>query len=163
MTQIPSSTPAHNPNAHTEVFIAHDEAETFQFAARLAAQLTGGEILLLNGTLGAGKTTLVKAIMDRLGYDPREVTSPTFTLVNRYDAHLTVYHLDLYRLDAGARHAAAAVDLDELLSDETAVIVIEWAERLGAYPLPAESVRHITIEGIGDDARRITLRMMNAE
>lgn len=162
MTQIPSSTPAHNPNAHTEVFIAHDEAETFQFAARLASQLTGGEILLLNGTLGAGKTTFVKAIMNALGYDAREVTSPTFTLVNRHDARLTVYHLDLYRLDAGV-HAAAAVDLDELLSDETAVIIIEWAERLGAYPLPAESVRHITIEGIGDDARRITLRMMDAE
>lgn len=159
---MPDFTSTHDRDARSETLIAHDEAETFRFAAHLAAHLTGGEILLLNGTLGTGKTFLVKAIMDALGYDAREVTSPTFTLVNRYDARLRVYHLDLYRLDAGA-HAAAAVDLDELLSDETAVIIIEWAERLGAYPLPAESVRHITIEGIGDEPRRITSTTMNAE
>jgi tRNA threonylcarbamoyladenosine biosynthesis protein TsaE len=154
--------PTHKTNAHTEIFIARDEAETYQFAALLAAQLTGGEVLLLNGTLGAGKTFLVKGIMDALGFDAREVTSPTFTLVNRYDARLTIYHLDLYRLETGA-HAAAAVDLGELLADERAVIIIEWAERLGAYPLPVEFVRHIAIEGIGDEPRHITLKMMNAE
>jgi tRNA threonylcarbamoyladenosine biosynthesis protein TsaE len=135
-------------------FITRDEKETFQFGGRLAAQLTGGEVLLLNGTLGAGKTVLVKGLMDALDFDTREVTSPTFTLVNRYDARLTVYHLDLYRLAAGAS-AAAAVDLEELLSDDRAVIIIEWAERLGSYPLPPDVTQHIRIEGDGDAPRRI--------
>jgi tRNA A37 threonylcarbamoyladenosine biosynthesis protein TsaE len=68
---------------------------------------------------------------------------------------LQLYHLDLYRLEEGAS-AAHAVDLDELLSDEDAVIVIEWAERMGNYPLPG-NVWRIKIEGDGADARRIRI------
>lgn len=141
-------------------FITHDEEETFRFGQRLAAQISGGDVLLLDGALGAGKTMLVKGMMDGFGFDATEVTSPTFTLVNRYDARLTVYHLDLYRLDAGA-NPAAAVDLEELLSDESAVIIIEWAERLGAYPLPPDATRYIRIEGDGDRPRRITISTDN--
>lgn len=137
------------------VFVSHDVEETHAFGRRLALSLTGGEVLLLDGALGAGKTALVKGIMDGLGFDPAEVTSPTFALVKRYDARLTVYHLDLYRLDAGAS-AAAAVDLDELLADERAVIIIEWAERLGGYALP-DTTRRILIEGGGDEPRRFRI------
>jgi tRNA A37 threonylcarbamoyladenosine biosynthesis protein TsaE len=66
---------------------------------------------------------------------------------------LRLYHIDLYRLDEGAG-AAHAVDLYELLSDDRAVIVIEWAERMGSYPLPG-NVRHIEISGDGDSPRHI--------
>ena len=137
-------------------WLTHSPAETFAVGERLGAQFTGGEILLLNGQLGVGKTIFVKGLANALDFDVDEVTSPSFTLVNRYDGRLTIYHLDLYRLPAGAS-AAHAVDLDELLSDERAVIVIEWAERMGEYPLPSP-VWHISISGDGEEPRRITLQ-----
>jgi tRNA A37 threonylcarbamoyladenosine biosynthesis protein TsaE len=68
---------------------------------------------------------------------------------------LRLYHIDLYRLDEGAT-AAHAVDLDELLGDESAVIVIEWAERIGSYPLPS-NVWNIEIFGDGDSPRHIRI------
>jgi len=132
-------------------------AETLSLGQQIGAHLIGGEILLLSGPLGAGKTVFVKGIAAALGLDPAEVTSPTFTLVNPYSGRLTLYHIDLYRLDEGVS-AANAVDLEELLVDETAVLVLEWAERLGRYPLPG-SVWRILISGDGDDPRSISIRL----
>lgn len=132
-------------------------AETFALGRRTGGGLAGGEIILLDGALGAGKTVFVKGLADALGIDAGEVTSPSFTLVNRHDGgRLTLYHLDLYRLDEGAS-AAHAVDLDELLADERAVIVIEWAERMGNYPLP-QPVWVVSIRGDGEESRAITIR-----
>jgi len=133
--------------------VSHNESETFDFGLRIGAQLSGGEIVLLDGPLGAGKTVLVKGIAQALGIDEAGVTSPSFTLVNPHPGRLLLYHIDLYRLDEGAS-AAHAVDLDEILTDEKAVVVIEWAERLGRYPLPNDVVR-ISIAGDGDEPRRI--------
>jgi tRNA threonylcarbamoyladenosine biosynthesis protein TsaE len=133
------------------------ESETFMLGERFGARLAGGEIVLLSGSLGAGKTVFVKGLARALGVDPTDVTSPSFTLVNRHDeGRLTLYHLDLYRLDEGAT-AAHAVDLEELLTDERAVIVIEWAERMLNYRLPPP-VWRISIRGDGEDARAITIR-----
>lgn len=130
--------------------------ETFEIGRAVGVRLLGGELLLLGGPLGAGKTVFVKGLADALGVAEEEVSSPSFTLVNRYgEGRLVLYHLDLYRLAEGAG-AAHAVDLDELLSEEDAVIVIEWAERMGRYPLPA-TVWRIRIEGDGEDPRRIIL------
>ncbi|HEY0101372.1 MAG TPA: tRNA (adenosine(37)-N6)-threonylcarbamoyltransferase complex ATPase subunit type 1 TsaE [Pyrinomonadaceae bacterium] len=134
---------------------SHTPAETFGFGEWIGKHLTGGEIILLDGALGAGKTIFVKGLCSALGLDEHEVTSPSFTLVNRYEARLTLYHLDLYRLPDGTS-AAYAVDLDELLMDERAVIVIEWAERLRNYPLPAPIYR-VNIEGDGEEVRRIRI------
>jgi tRNA threonylcarbamoyladenosine biosynthesis protein TsaE len=98
----------------------------------------------------------VKGVSHALGADTEEVTSPSFTLVNRYDdGRLTLYHIDLYRLAEGAS-AAHAVDLDELLADESAVVMIEWAERMGRYPLPPTAWR-VSIEGDGEDPRRVRI------
>jgi tRNA threonylcarbamoyladenosine biosynthesis protein TsaE len=130
--------------------------ETFKLGTRVGQQLQGGEVLLLSGALGAGKTIFVKGIATALGIDGEEVTSPSFTLVNPYSGRLHLYHIDLYRLDEGAS-AAHAVDLDELLANENAVIVIEWAERLGRYPLP-DTVWRIGISGDGVDPRKISIR-----
>lgn len=134
-------------------FVSATPAETFNYGHQIGARLAGGEILLLSGPLGAGKTLLVKGICAGLGIDAEEVTSPSFTLVNPYAGRLQLYHIDLYRLDAGAS-AAHAVDLDELLSDEHAVIAIEWAERMLNYPLPG-NVWHIDLAGDGDAPRKI--------
>lgn len=136
-------------------FMCGDVTGTFNLGRQLGAQLRGGEILLLDGPLGAGKTVFVKGLTSALGIDPEEVTSPSFTLVNPYDGKLPVFHIDLYRLDEGPG-AAHAVDLDELLNDERAVIVIEWAERLGRYPLPA-NVWRISIVGDGEMSRTISI------
>jgi tRNA threonylcarbamoyladenosine biosynthesis protein TsaE len=139
----------------------HTAAETFQLGQRVGEQLEGGEILLLDGPLGAGKTVFVKGIAAGLGLDAEEVTSPSFTLVNPYEGRLRFYHIDLYRLDEGAS-AADAVDLDELLRDEQAVVAIEWAERLAGYPLPAD-VWRIAISGDGEDPRSVSIALQNQE
>lgn len=138
--------------------ISHTEADTFQLGARLGSELAGGEVILLNGPLGAGKTLLVKGIAHALGVPEDDVSSPSFTLVNPYDGRLRLYHIDLYRLDKGAS-AAHAVDLDELLSDERAVIVIEWAERMGRYPLPP-TTWNISMTGDGDAPRTISINRL---
>ena len=121
----------------TGEWIAFNEHETFDLGVRIGEQLSGGEIILLNGPLGAGKTVFVKGIARALGLDEEDVTSPSFTLVNLHQGRLLLYHIDLYRLEEGAA-AAHAVDLDEILTDESAVVIIEWGERLGRYPCPPE-------------------------
>jgi tRNA threonylcarbamoyladenosine biosynthesis protein TsaE len=139
----------------TGEFVSDNEQETFALGVRIGQQLVGGEILLLNGSLGAGKTVLVKGIARALEVDEDDVSSPSFTLVNPYQGRLLLYHIDLYRLDEGAS-AAHAVDLDELLSDEKAVTVIEWAERMGRYPLPP-TAWNVSITGDGDAPRTISI------
>ena len=140
--------------APTRDWISYNERETFDLGVRLGEQLSGGEIILLNGPLGAGKTIFVKGIAHGLGLDAEDVTSPSFTLVNLHQGRLLLYHIDLYRLEEGAA-AAHAVDLDEILTDESAVVIIEWGERLGHYPLPND-VWRIGISGDGDEPRRIS-------
>ena len=140
----------------TGVWTSRSPEETFEAGRRVGERLRGGEILLLSGTLGAGKTVFTKGLAAGLGLDPAEVSSPSFTLVNRHaEGRLVLHHLDLYRLAEGPS-AAHAVELDELLSDERAVIVIEWAERMGRYPLPSPVYR-VSITGDGDEARVIVI------
>src|ERR1700704_66307 len=136
-------------------WIAFNERETFDLGVRIGKQLAGGEIILLNGPLGAGKTVFVKGVACALGLDEEDVTSPSFTLVNLHQGSLLLYHIDLYRLEEGAS-AAHAVDLDEILTDENAVVIIEWGERLGHYPLPPEA-RRVSISGDGDSPRYFSI------
>jgi len=148
------SASAHNETIPNGEWTSRSAAETFDLGRLVGERLTGGEILLLSGALGAGKTVFVKGLAAALGVDPDEVSSPSFTLVNRHDeGRLVLYHLDLYRLSEGPA-AAHAVELDELLSDERAVLVIEWAERMGRYRLP-DAVWRVSIEGDGEEVRRI--------
>lgn len=143
-------------NVPTGTRTSHDPAETFDAGRRVGESLAGGEVLLLSGTLGAGKTVFTKGLAAGLGLDPAEVSSPSFTLVNRHaEGRLVLYHLDLYRLAEGPA-SAHAVELDELLADERAVIVIEWAERMGRYRLPPTTWR-VHIDGDGEDPRQINI------
>lgn len=140
----------------TGEFLLKSEFETFDLGERIGESLTGGEMILLAGGLGAGKTLLTKGILYALDFDVDEVTSPSFTLVNLYRTpRFDVYHIDLWRIDERA-DAAAAVGLNEILEDETAVTIIEWSERLEKISFPEKTFR-ITIEGDGDDARRISI------
>jgi tRNA threonylcarbamoyladenosine biosynthesis protein TsaE len=118
-------------------FITHSAEETFALARSIGDQLKGGEVFLLKGDLGSGKTVFAKGLAAGLGIDPADVTSPTFTLVNSHEGRLRVFHIDLYRLDAGAHQG---LGLEEIFDDENAVTVIEWAERLGFVPARATVV-----------------------
>ncbi|HEX3558128.1 MAG TPA: tRNA (adenosine(37)-N6)-threonylcarbamoyltransferase complex ATPase subunit type 1 TsaE [Pyrinomonadaceae bacterium] len=147
---------APDDTTRTGEWTSRSPEETFEAGRCMGERLKGGEILLLSGALGAGKTVFVKGLAAGLGLDPAEVSSPSFTLVNRHaEGRHLLYHIDLYRLAEGAS-AAHAVDLDELLADERAIVVIEWAERMGRYPLP-QPVWRISIEGDGDEPRCINI------
>jgi len=130
--------------------------ETFELGEEIGAALIGGEVILLSGTLGAGKTLLTKGIVGSLGFDVDEVTSPSFTLVNLYKADFDIYHLDLWRIGKDG-DAAFAVGLDEILENEYAVIIIEWSEFLGEYNTGREIVR-VDIRGEGDEPRKIEVK-----
>jgi tRNA threonylcarbamoyladenosine biosynthesis protein TsaE len=130
--------------------------ETFALGEEFGAALKGGEMILLSGGLGAGKTLLTKGILSALDFDVDEVTSPSFTLVNLYQTEkFDVYHIDLWRIDAGA-DAAFAVGLDEILEAKTAVVIVEWAERLEKFPFPEKTFR-VRIDGDGDETRKIEI------
>ncbi|HXG82592.1 MAG TPA: tRNA (adenosine(37)-N6)-threonylcarbamoyltransferase complex ATPase subunit type 1 TsaE [Pyrinomonadaceae bacterium] len=140
--------------------ICRTPEETFNSGKRLGESLNGGEMILLSGGLGAGKTLFTKGVLDALRYDAREVTSPSFTLVNLYKTeNFDVYHIDLWRLDENS-DVAFAVGLHEILEDETAVVIIEWSERLKNFRFPVKTIR-VSIEGDGDEARQ--LRITNYE
>ncbi len=136
--------------------ICRTPAETFNLGERLGESLIGGEIVLLYGGLGAGKTLFAKGILNSLDFDIDEVTSPSFTLVNFYKtASFDVYHIDLWRLDAAA-DAAKAVGLEAILENERAVTIVEWADRLMTRMFLEEAIV-VKIEGDGDVPRLIHL------
>ena len=140
----------------TERFTCETPEETFDLGEKLGESLGGGEIVLLSGGLGAGKTLFTKGVLSALDFDVDEVTSPSFTLVNLYKAKFDVYHIDFWRLDENS-DVAFAVGLDEILEDETAIVVIEWSERLKNFSFPNKIIR-VSIAGDGDDARTIKVR-----
>lgn len=130
--------------------------ETFELGRAIGERLRAGDAVLLHGGLGAGKTLLTKGMMDALGYDVDEVTSPSFALVNLYKANdLHVYHIDLWRIDTGS-DAAFGVGLGEIVEDPNAIVIIEWAEKLGPFRFPSR-VFNINIEGDGYEPRSIMI------
>ena len=81
--------------------ISHSPKETLQLGKSLGSSLTPGDIILLNGDLGAGKTHLTQGICRGVGLDEDSyIRSPTFTLINEYQAKIPIYHIDLYRIDS---------------------------------------------------------------
>lgn len=134
------------------VVTTHSVRETEQFARQFAARLSGGETLLLNGEMGAGKTHFVKGLAAGLGIED-VVTSPTFALHNSYDGILTLNHFDFYRLDDSAE--AELLGLNEFFGRQGAVAAIEWGERVSDL-LPRGCIV-VDIAKMGDDDRKITV------
>jgi tRNA threonylcarbamoyladenosine biosynthesis protein TsaE len=121
------------------------EQETIEAGRALAERLSQGDVLLLYGDLGAGKTAFVRGLARGLGAPDDEVSSPTFTLVQEYrGGRLTLFHADLYRLTA-----AEAADLGLHDIGEDGVLAIEWADRLAGPPSPTITVRIDTLDANG--------------
>jgi tRNA threonylcarbamoyladenosine biosynthesis protein TsaE len=108
-----------------QTIVTGSEEETSAAGERLAGQINGGDVVLLYGNLGAGKTAFVRGLARGLGASPDDVSSPTFTLVQEYRGRVTLHHVDLYRLK---EIEVGDLGLDELTS-ERAVVAVEWAER----------------------------------
>ena len=131
--------------------LTRSEEETQALAREFAATLHAGDVVLIGGELGAGKTTFVRGLAEGLGIKPEDVSSPTFTLLHEYrGGRLTLYHADLYRLDKTAT--------DDLGLEETGVrdgvLAIEWPDRL-SHEMP--DARVVRLEVVNDATRRITL------
>ena len=126
-------------------------AETESIAADLARSLVPGDVIALEGDLGAGKTQFVRGLLRGLGGDPRLVSSPTYVLLNVYPGgRLTLFHIDAYRT-AGADDLAG-IGFDELL-EQGGVVAVEWPGRVGDL-LPARRYT-VTLTPIGEGRRTI--------
>lgn len=132
--------------------------ETEALGARVAADLRPGDLVLLEGEVGAGKTTLVRGAVRALGHRGR-VTSPTFTLASRYeDGRVPVSHLDLYRLaEAGADAEDLAVLDDDLAPGR--IVFVEWPEAVDLAQLVPDRppARRVVLRHAGGDRRHITV------
>ena len=128
--------------------------ETIRFGERLGKLLAPGHVIALLGELGAGKTTMVKGIVQGLGVtDRRTVKSPTFALVHRYEGRMPVYHFDAYRL--GNAQEMLDIGSDEMIYGD-GVSIIEWADKVPEC-LPEEYLR-ITLTAVSENERTIEIR-----
>jgi tRNA threonylcarbamoyladenosine biosynthesis protein TsaE len=126
--------------------------ETEEVGARIAARLTQGDVVLVSGELGSGKTTLIRGACRELGVT-EPVTSPTFTIGQRYRGRVPVSHLDLYRLD-GLEDEDPGL-LDDYLTDD-AVCFVEWP--LSAAPMLDRIALRVELTHQGGDERLVTVR-----
>lgn len=126
--------------------------ETEKFAQQFANKLSGGEVLLLKGDLGAGKTHFVKGLAKGLGIKD-VVTSPTFALHNEYHGRLTLNHFDFYRIENSEE--VEMTGLNELFYDKNAVSAIEWSERIPEL-LPTGCIT-VQIDKTDENVRQITV------
>jgi tRNA threonylcarbamoyladenosine biosynthesis protein TsaE len=140
----------HRSKKDLEVHTTLSEKETLLLAKKLAESFGGREVVLLIGELGAGKTVFAKGIAAGLGLeDVHQVCSPSFTLVNIYQAKFPIYHIDLYRL--GKESEIEDLGWEDYL--DRGVIIVEWAEKL---LVDMESIR-VTIEIEADNTRKIKI------
>lgn len=122
--------------------ISNSHDETFSFAENMAAHLKPGDVILLEGNLGAGKTTFTKGIAKGLGIH-RTVNSPTFTIIKEYQGKIPLYHMDVYRLE----DAQEDLGFDEYFEGD-GVTVIEWAHFIkDQLPESFLEIRILRLEG----------------
>jgi tRNA threonylcarbamoyladenosine biosynthesis protein TsaE len=134
----------------TGEFITHSEEDTSAVGEQLAQSLRSGDVVLLYGELGAGKTAFVRGMARGLGAAADVVTSPTFTLIQEYAGRVTLYHVDLYRLEP---QEIPDLGLEDLVLGD-GVVAIEWADR---WPGRPDDVIEVTIGHVGEEERRVSI------
>lgn len=140
-------------NTSKPKLLSNNPSQTRQYGFQFGSVVQSGDVILLYGNLGAGKTHFTQGIAEGLGITGA-VRSPTFTLVNEYqDGRLPLYHIDLYRLEGDLD--IATIGLDEYF-DEEGIVVIEWPEKGEAW-LPADAL-HIYITYLSDETRSFELK-----
>lgn len=140
---------------------SHSAAETEDAGRRLAGELRRGDVILLEAELAAGKTTLVKGLVEGLGGEKETVSSPTFVLIQSYDCNAggidTVHHVDLYRLEERLDDLRE-IGLEDILSDQNAVIAVEWPKNTIATWIPGDArIWRIKITTADDETRTIEI------
>lgn len=128
--------------------------DTINIGESFGKSLKPGDVVALNGDLGVGKTQFVRGILNAFSFN-ETVTSPTYTIVNEYDADVLVYHFDVYRISSGSE--MFDIGFDEYLSDD-AISIIEWADNIKDV-LPA-NVINVNISkdlSVSDDYRIIEI------
>jgi tRNA threonylcarbamoyl adenosine modification protein YjeE len=138
-----------------------NESATEGVGRELAQRLRAGDVLLLEGDLAAGKTTLVRGVLNGLGGDPEVVSSPTFVLLQSYDCSApdisVLHHVDLYRL--GEQIAdLREIGIEDVLSDQLAVVAVEWPKNTLATWIPTDArTWRVSITTEDDDSRLIEI------
>ena len=133
-------------------FEVHSVEETWKLAAEIAAELKPGDVLCLEGDLGAGKTTFTQGLAHALGV-PGRVTSPTFCIVQEHAGERAfLVHMDLYRLQG--EDDVLAIGWEDYLA-RGAILVVEWPERAGS--LIPETARHVVFHHLGEETRSISI------
>lgn len=145
----------------TERVVAiNNEDEMKQFAKEVAQTLNGGEMIALDGDLGAGKTFFTAALCEELGVERKKISSPTYVIMKEYDGKYQIFHWDFYRIVEEDELIAA--DFLELLKTENAVNIVEWASMYESFwngHVPRIEIK-IEFEG-KDDRRKIRFRKIS--
>ncbi|SFD68117.1 tRNA (adenosine(37)-N6)-threonylcarbamoyltransferase complex ATPase subunit type 1 TsaE [Roseivivax sediminis] len=141
-----------SPSARSATLALPDPGATAAFARALAPRLAAGDVLLLSGGLGAGKTHFARALIQARLPVPEDVPSPTFTLVQVYETpEAELWHADLYRLSGPDEVIELGLDA----AFETAICLVEWPDRLGTFA-PAGALELSLAPGASEDARSLT-------
>ena len=139
-----------------ETFFVKNEAETISLAEKLAGELRGGELIVFDGDLGAGKTFFTGALCEALGVDRKKVSSPTFVIMKKYSGKFDIYHWDFYRISSVDELYIA--DFPEYLKAENSVTIVEWADMFRECWEAHRPVIEIKIRfGIGENEREISI------
>lgn len=138
------------------IFRSNSEEDTIQFGEKIAEALVLGDIVALYGDLGSGKTEFVKGVCRFFGVE-EIVTSPTFTIVNKYNGNrnntpVIIYHIDLYRIEK--EKELVEIGFNEYLKDKEAITLIEWSEKTSVIPESAIKIE-ISLDKLDDNVRII--------
>ena len=135
------------------LFTSNSPDDTLSIARALGAALRPGDVVALYGDLGVGKTLFCKGVGEALGISPDRILSPTFTIVTEHAGTVPLTHIDVYRLEGGAREADE-IGMRELLSGD-GVCLVEWAEKINEL-LPTDCIQ-VRFTFSGDDRREIAI------
>lgn len=139
-----------------KIYLTNSDEDTRNLASKLTSEFIGGDVLLLFGPMGSGKTTFTQGIAHVLGIS--RLTSPTYVILNQYSLEnrgsiKTLNHFDLYRLES--EDQLKSVNFEEIISDPESLSIVEWPEKLSKLPV---SYYQIRIESLSVNQRQITIQ-----